>query len=210
MRGGRFTRVTRYAEYLYNWLVRELPHGLDFSMRAKSARIGTAGSTGYALTSKKALRNILKGIEITRDDAFLDIGCGKGGVICFAADYEFGYITGIDSEPWLVERAAKNIRVLGLEDRVKAELADALDFSDYGQYNFYFLFNPFDSDTYDQVVERIATQMRASSRPVWLICYGDSSERAIRNAAVFELIRSDVCPYRGNDIRIWRSELGPS
>ncbi len=208
MRGSRYARAKRYCEYTINWLFFELPRGLDFSMRAKGSRITTSGSTGYALTSRRALRNLLDGIEITRDDAFLDIGCGKGGVCCFAAEYEFGDIAGIDTEQWLIDRATKNIDALGLTDRVKVERADATTYNNYSLFNFFFLFNPFDSETYDRVVERIASQVQAASRPIWIICYGDFSDQAITASGLFQLVRTDICPYRGNDIHIWRSAVG--
>ena len=53
-------RYLRGAEYFLRYAFVECPRGLDFSIRNKAAGITLAGNHGYALTSKKALRNMLR------------------------------------------------------------------------------------------------------------------------------------------------------
>lgn len=202
---AKMRQYWRYAGYLTTWLIFEKPRGLDFSMRAKSTGIVTEGNHGYALTSKRALDNILRGLPIAPSDTLLDVGCGKGGVLCFAARYPFGEVAGIEVEGWLVQIARRNVARLHLGDRVRVYEGNALSFDRYGDFNYFFLFNPFDPEIYDEVVDAIAAATsEMTSRPIWFICYGAASERRIRANGNFELVRDERCPYRGNRIKIWR------
>lgn len=71
-------RIRRGLSYLLYYVFYEYPRGLDFSIRNKSADIFLHGNHGYALTSNKALKNMLANIPLT-GKLFLDIGSGKGG-----------------------------------------------------------------------------------------------------------------------------------
>ncbi len=203
-------RYLRYVEYLLRWLILEKPRGLDFSMRAKSA-ISIEGNRGYALTSRKAVENILRGLPIGKGDSFLDIGCGKGGVLWFGSAFPFGRVAGIEVEPHLVEIARRNMQVLHLEDRIEVIAANAVTFEHYGEFNFFFLFNPFDAEIYRAVLTQVFSCLAArgdADRTVWLLCYGDSNAAVIENSGCFELHRNETCPYRGNSVRIWKSKVG--
>lgn len=202
-------RFLRYLEYFLTWAFLEKPRGLDFSMRAKTTRITAPGNHGYALTSRNALTNILRRIPISPEDKFLDIGCGKGGVVCYAADFPFKKVAGVEVESWLVDIARKNVRNLNLEHRVEIIHQDAVEFDRYENFNVFFLFNPFDLDIYATVLEMIFNTMESrerEERPVWLLCYGASNMEAISSSAIFDLFIDEICPYRGNLLRVWKSK----
>jgi SAM-dependent methyltransferase len=176
----------------------------------KAKGISSKGNHGYALTSRKAVKNILRGLPIQVDDSFLDIGCGKGGVLCFATEFPFGRIAGIEIESRLVGIAKRNLEILHLQSRVEVIQADALTFEHYSEFNFFFLFNPFDLEIYGEVLVRIFRCIEAQGpdddSTTWLLCYGESNVEAIWRSNLFELYRSEVCPYRGNSLRIWKSK----
>ncbi len=200
----RILRYWRYLNYAATYYLLEKPRGLDFSMRAKSKGILTNGSHGYALTSKRALANILKGLPISDDDRLIDIGCGKGGVVCYATSYPFERIAGLEVEPWLVEIARRNVARLGLDGRAEVIEGNAVTFADYADYNYFFLFNPFDADIYDEVVAALLDASSTdTSKNTYIICYGAGSDRLLRADEDWELVRDDRCPYRGNTIKVW-------
>ncbi|WP_161914789.1 class I SAM-dependent methyltransferase [Methylosinus sp. C49] len=179
-------------------------------MRAKTTGITAPGNHGYALTSRNALTDILRRIPISPEDKFLDIGCGKGGVVCYAADFPFKKVAGVEVESWLVDIARNNVSTLNLEDRVEIIHQNALEFDMYKDFNVFFLFNPFDIDIYDAVLEMIFNTIKSrghGERPVWLLCYGASNFDTIVNSAMFDLLIDDICPYRGNILRVWKSRI---
>jgi hypothetical protein len=58
--------------------------------------------------------------------AYADVGCGSGrAVIKLAREFDNSRFVGYDIFPTQVERARANLRVAGLDDRVRIELADA-------------------------------------------------------------------------------------
>ena len=200
-----WNRYLRGLKYLFDWLILEKPRGLDFSMRMKS--IEASGNHGYALTSRKAFRNILRDLPVSTEDSFLDVGCGKGGVLRHASELSFGRIDGIELDLRLHQIAKKNIEILRIGHRVGVIHANAVSFDGYARYNFFFLFNPFDPDIYDLVITNIIQSINrvAPMRTTWLLCYGASSDVAIRNSNLFVLYRDELCPHRRNPIRIWKS-----
>jgi hypothetical protein len=75
-------RYLRWARYLMRYLFIEMPRGLDFTMRNKTAGISSEGSHGYALTPEKAFDQVMSNLNIEVVDNFIDIGSGKGGGAC--------------------------------------------------------------------------------------------------------------------------------
>ena len=88
-------RILRGINYFLNYFFVEAPRGLDFSMRDLSG-IENESYNGYAMTSKKALKNLLSFIENKQELSFLDIGSGKGAVVYFADSLGFKNSHGIE------------------------------------------------------------------------------------------------------------------
>ena len=152
------------------------------------------------MTSKVALRNIFKYLPlIINDKSLIDIGSGKGGVICYAKQLGFKTCLGIEYEKHLHEISNKNIHKLMLQENVFSLNLDARSFEKYNNYDVYFLFNPFYSETYEEVINCIAAQ---ASNKKHLIAYGKSNNHALVRAGFREIHRS-TCPYRNNSIKIY-------
>lgn len=85
---------------------------------------------------------------------------------------------------------------------------DARDFKSYGEFDILFMFNPFDDDIYEEVIEQINFQISKSkiSKTRYLICYGGANIDAVNGSGLFSLVREDYCPYRGNMFRIFKSQ----
>ena len=114
----------RVFEYGFNYYFIEKPRGLDFSKRSKERKT-LKESSGYALTSKRALKNIFKDIPIDKESIFIDIGSGKGGTPYFSLDLGFNKSAGLEYESYLHKIAKKNIRTLGLEQSIELKIGRA-------------------------------------------------------------------------------------
>ena len=99
----RILWIKRAIEYSLKYYLIEYPRGLDFSKRSRDKKT-FSGSSGYALTSKKALRNILRGIPISNEATFLDVGGGKGGTSVFALELGFLKAAQLEFEEYLHEK----------------------------------------------------------------------------------------------------------
>jgi 16S rRNA G966 N2-methylase RsmD len=200
----KLLRIYRGVIYTIEYLIFELPRGLNISPRSKSNRITLQGNHGYALTSFSALKNMLGDIDI-RGLSLLDIGSGKGGVIIYSNQLGCLRSAGIEYEPFLHEIAVRNISKLKLNSSCVSYNVDARDFKNYAEYDILFMFNPFVDDIYEQVVKQISFQISSSEtvKTRYLVCYGGANIEAINKCGLFSLIREEFCPYRGNLFRVF-------
>lgn len=173
-------RYIRGAKFLFTSIFIEKPAGLDFSMRQKEKGIDTRGNNGYALTEQKAFANIMKYVKVDKNDNFLDIGCGKGGVLRYAAKYGFGRVAGLEIENSLYEIAVKNFKKLKLPN-IELFHDNALTFSKYDEFNVFFFFNPFEPAIYQAVLDKIFESVEwggaaGCSDLLWKVCAGAYTE----------------------------------
>jgi cyclopropane-fatty-acyl-phospholipid synthase len=70
------------------------------------------------------LEMICKKLRLKEGDRFFDIGCGWGGLVCYAAQYFGVQAYGVTLSQEQFEFAQAKIKRLGLEDRVTIELRD--------------------------------------------------------------------------------------
>lgn len=70
------------------------------------------------------LEMICKKLRLRQNDRFLDIGCGWGGLICYAAQHYGVKAHGITLSQEQYDFTQAKIRALGLEDRVTVEIRD--------------------------------------------------------------------------------------
>lgn len=202
-----FKRYVRGVKFILTSLLIEKPAGLDFSMRQKEKGIVTRGNNGYALTEQKAFDHIMKYVKVDKSDNFIDIGCGKGGVLRYAAKYEFGRIAGLEIEDSLYEIAVKNFKKLKMPN-IELFHDNALTFSGYDEFNVFFFFNPFESTIYCAVLDKIFESVKRRGRhQVILICYGKSVPEYIRESNLFSLVINYEDEVRQTSVFIWKLKM---
>ena len=199
--------LLRVFEYGFNYYFLEKPRGLDFSKRSKKRKT-LEESSGYALTSKRSLKNIFKNIPIDENSVFIDIGSGKGGTPYFALDLGFNKSAGLEYEDYLHEIAQKNIKILGLEESIELICGDALKFEDYYKYSHIFMFRPLNGGKMESLIETILKNIDNSHiyNNYYIILYGGIPMKYLKKCLAkfkeFEIIKNTICPFRGNQIRI--------
>jgi len=134
----------------------EKPRGLDFSRSDYSFSSELTSANHYSRTDLSTLSQLRDHLHISKDDAFLDIGCGKGAVLTFFAESRFRRLCGIEKFEPLIQSAKKNCKILGIADRIELFCVDALDFHDYDDFNYFFMFNPFKLDIAQKIIAIIA------------------------------------------------------
>ena len=73
-----------------------------------------AGYSNYAQTAIWGRRLLKKYLapRITKDDAIIDIGCGKGSMVYWFSQFPFRLVAGLDYSQGLIDIAEKNLAVL--------------------------------------------------------------------------------------------------
>ena len=84
---------------------------------------------------EQKLDHICRKLRLAPGERFLDIGCGWGGLIFWAAQHYGVEATGITLSQNQHDHAAAEIAARGLQDRVRVELRDYLDLPESVQYD---------------------------------------------------------------------------
>ena len=213
MAGSVSSLCRRYARYLllgFEYYVLEKPRGLDFTMRDTSLLEQTGGRLhGYSKTNERHVRAILDALDIPpQGAAFLDVGCGKGVVLREAAKYPFDRIGGIDIDSRLIRIAQRNFEILHLSGRIACTACDAQSFPDYGSYDTFFFFNPFDEEPFEAAVDQILRQCREQGRrEIRLIYHHPSCQHVLDRKGVFTRTHVLYDSLKGYETYIYQARL---
>lgn len=84
---------------------------------------------------RNKLAHVCRKLRLKPGERLLDIGCGWGALVCWAAREHGVYAHGITLSTRQLEYARERIRTEGLEDRVTVELCDYRDLKGQGVYD---------------------------------------------------------------------------
>jgi len=92
-------------------------------------------STTLDQAQERKLEHICRKLNLHPGETLLDIGCGWGGMIMYAAQHYGVRSTGITLSEEQLHYARERIREAGLEDRCKVELRDYREIEGHEQYD---------------------------------------------------------------------------
>jgi tRNA1(Val) A37 N6-methylase TrmN6 len=127
------------------------------------------------------LSTFLSQLHISEEDSILDIGCGKGSAMNVMREFPFVLIAGIEILPEVARIAEKNFQLL-TDNRCCVYCGDAVNFKQYGVYNYYYMYNPFDRQTLKQVILNINRSTENLDRERFIIYYNPEHYDIIANA----------------------------
>ncbi|MDB5540724.1 MAG: hypothetical protein JWQ89_2451 [Devosia sp.] len=133
-------------------------------------RIATRGTmeTGipdaaiYATVDYAQIRDVLTSLAIGSSDVFVDVGCGRGRVLCCAARIDCQAVVGVDMSPELCADARANAaRMRFRRTPITVHEVEAQNFDYSGATALYF-FNPFGAVTLDAVLSKLRADTSGS------------------------------------------------
>jgi SAM-dependent methyltransferase len=114
-----------------------------------------ADSVHYATMGYATISTILDHLDLQPSDVFVDVGSGKGRVLCCAARHSVKQVLGVEVSPPLCRVARANARRLrGRRAPIAVENKPAQVF-DYSAATVLFMFDPFGAVTLRTVLARI-------------------------------------------------------
>jgi SAM-dependent methyltransferase len=115
---------------------------------------------------------ILDRLELQPEDVVVDIGCGKGRVVCVAATYRVKEVIGVDIDPRLLALGQANgRRMRNRRAPVRFACQSAADF-DFDPVSVVVLISPFGEATMEKTLARIERSLEARPRSL-RIAYGN-------------------------------------
>jgi SAM-dependent methyltransferase len=143
-----------YKIFRYISIFFEILKGVDFKRNIKKSKnIFSHNYYNYEHTIKEDLINVLNDLKINKNDKILDIGCGKGYALNVMHQFNFKSIDGVELSKALSDIAKKNFIIL--KKKTKIYNINALNFEYYGNYNFFYMFNPFSKNIMKVVLNKI-------------------------------------------------------
>lgn len=115
----------------------------------------------YAAVRYLTINRILRFLDLGRSDLFVDIGSGKGRVVCSAARFDLQAVLGVEWSSELCKAAEANIaRMRGRKSPIKVINSTAQEFN-YSEGTVFTLFNPFGAVTLNAVLHSIELSLKA-------------------------------------------------
>ncbi len=187
------TQFINYLQYFFylaqNWNIRIATHIISKEVKGeKKYAVNTTGadelnkltekgidiehSTIYMPASYDLLEHVFGQLPMSSFKHFVDIGCGKGRIMCVAAHYGVTKVTGIDFSKEFCDAARLNLvktKLLFPELEYKVFNNDAFYFEIPDDADCIFMFNPFDEVIMSGVVENIEMSLERAPRNMTII-----------------------------------------
>jgi predicted RNA methylase len=156
----------------------------------------------YSPTPYRRIRDILGYLKLTEDDVFVDMGCGAGRVVCFAAVQKIKKAVGIELNGELFCAATQNSKALRNRnspiDIVKTDVARY----DMREGTVFFMSNPFGRRTMADAVDKIRMSLEDNPRKVRIVYYGLQHRHILDDAPWLEQEKE----MAEGSAAVWRSK----
>ncbi len=156
---------------------------------------------------------MLRQIAPEPEDVFVDIGCGKGRVLCCASRLPMRKVVGIEQNPVLAREAQENVqRVRGARAPVELITGSAEDY-DYASATLIYLYNPFNARITERVMERIFASWRAAPRRLQIVYANPVHESVLTNQSWLSkegFWPASMFPGFGYEVAFWTAAKEPA
>ena len=169
----------------------------------------TSDSVPYGTVSYLMTMEILRKLCLKPLDVFVDIGCGKGRVLCCASQFKIREVIGVEIDKSLCEKAQQNAeKVRSKKSPIRIINADVQEF-DYQIGTVYYLFNPFGAATLNQVLARIRESLQLQPRKVRIVYVNPVAESMLQKSDCLEMYdrwRAGKKFGLVHDVSFWKSK----
>jgi hypothetical protein len=135
-----------------------------------------AHANRYEATPSGVIDDLLLEVEgDLSEHVFVDLGSGKGRVLCLAAKHPFKRIIGVEFAAELHRIAVENLARFRVPWRkvrdIRPLLLDAVLFEPPPEPLVVFMFNPFREPILGRVVENLERSLDRAPQPIWILYY---------------------------------------
>jgi len=152
----------------FSWTrARNLYWELRLGIRTRTvSRVSTPDSASSSTLPYDFVRAVLDHLDLGAEDIFADVGCGRGRVVCCAAQRPLRRVLGIEFDEEQAHVARENVRRLRFRrSPIEIVSAPAQEF-DYRDVSAIYLFNPFGAATMRRWLDRLASTRTRRSPPL--------------------------------------------
>ena len=196
-----FDRLRRKIENaLWEWRLGITTRGTHVAEYSNDEHI-FYGTNSYATT-----RKVLQSLALKEDDTFVDLGSGKGRVVCLASLSRVAQVIGVDDAQDMCALARENAaRMKGRLSSITILQTQAQNF-DYFSGTVFYMFNPFGPKTLKVILERMKVGVTTHPRTIRIVYATPANEELLRQSGwLFEYERWTSATHPGIDdtISFW-------
>lgn len=173
----------------------------------------TEGAHNYAISAQMEIFPILDKchMNLSKNDAIFDFGCGKGGAMLTFLDYGFERTGGVEYSEQLYNEAVVNFKKinLGVGEKKQVELFhnDAAKITqELDDYNWFYFFDPFERQIFEPVISNICDSYRRKSRKLNLICVNPRYYDVIEKCGIFSMTNQFCAATRQKVVNIYTTK----
>jgi len=162
----------------------------------------------YATFAYSSILKIIDHLDPGPEDVFVDIGSGKGRVVCCAAMRPIKRVIGIDIDRDLCGIARENAGQMRARRSPIEIIESAAQQYDYKDCTKFFLFNSFGAATLQLVLQSISNSLTNNPRSIRFAYVNPMYERLLQELSFLECFdRWERRPWTGLkfDVSFWRS-----
>lgn len=194
----------------YSWL--EYKYQVDLLTTIKRAFVTGEHAHGYFPTDFRIIYEGIKKFDISKDDAVLDIGCGKGSGVISLLSCGFKNVGAIEYTENIYKTLIANLDKMSIaytihgtnldaeliQGKVNCYLGDAsLMKKSLNGYNWFFLFNPFSWDTMRTVLQNICNSLKEKPRKIHIFYAEPIGHQLIIDTGLF-YVKEKICSGLSN------------
>ncbi len=199
------TKTWRTASVINDKLFRG---GADFSDWMTQDELGFSETEGNKYQpSSGIIKRVVRRFDISSNDNIIDIGCGKGRAMFMLSRYGFGSVDGYDISEYMVDLANKNFAKVGISDKCKAFCANALSFTEYDKYNYFYAFNPVPREVFEIMMDNIVLNIKQHPRECCFIYLNPVYDDYISNHTPFERCYTKKAIMSWNSVYVYTLNL---
>lgn len=156
----------------------------------QSAGLAHAERVRYELSRWLDLPRALRSLEVGPEDVFVDLGSGKGRVVCQAPEHDFPRVIGVELVPELTAIAEANVRAAEKRRRcglVQLVTCDLLAYDLPDDVTVGYMCNPLRGQSFAAFARRLSDALDRQPRPFFLICNTPLEHEALMATGRFVL-----------------------
>lgn len=192
--GEEYKQIQKPLSY-YDWL--EYRYHMDILEVKDINHIDKANNDSlyYSCGVDYGLMDVLDNFYFDRNDAVFDFGCGKGGALLLFYKAGIHKIGGVEYDKDLYETAKKNLNTIEISALHLINEDAALVKNELDKYNYFFMYNPFQGETFRQVIKNIESSYKRKHRRITLIYSGTYCSDYILEGKMFKLSKAIYTDY---------------
>ena len=188
----------------FSWL--ENMYGMDL-LNPEYMYDKTSDSENYSASKERGIYNICEVLHISEKDALFEIGSGKGAAALGFYLHGFNKIACVELDYKLYSIMVENYKKSSLLNKFDCYNLDAsMIKKEYDYYNYFYMYNPFQGETFKTVIKNIEMSLIRKPRKIFFIYGNPYMHKYLIEESKFKLVRQVETDFQCRYVNIYEEE----